>query len=51
MRFPLVFLFFSVLLTSCTDPKVPTIVVVKNDDTFAPARVRPVLDKWQQATF
>lgn len=51
MRLPLVFLLIFVLLQACTDPKVPTIVVVKNDETYAPARVRRVMDKWQQATF
>lgn len=41
----------TILLVSCRDEKIPTVVVVKNDETYAPDRVRPVLDKWQQATF
>lgn len=45
-----VFLLF-VALFACKDDKVPTIVVVKNDETFAPDKVRTLMDKWQRATF
>lgn len=41
----------SVFLIACKDDKIPTIVVVKNDDTYAPAKVRALMDKWQEATF
>lgn len=51
MRQPLFFILLMVLLTACKDDKVPTVVVVKNDETYAPAKVRPLMDKWQQATF
>ncbi|MDP4239810.1 MAG: glucoamylase family protein [Bacteroidota bacterium] len=46
--FILVFLIF---LTSCKGKEVPTIVVIKNDDTYTPAKVEPVLDEWQHKTF
>lgn len=38
-------------LSSCKEPEVPTIVVVKSDDTYSPTKVRPVLDEWQYKTF
>ena len=40
-----------IFLSSCKSPVVPTIVVIKNDDTYSPAKVRPVLDEWQHKTF
>jgi hypothetical protein len=36
---------------SCKDSVPPTIIVEKNDETYAPSAVKPVLDKWQQSTF
>ena len=44
-------LMFFILLSSCKDPVVPTIVVVKIDDTYSPAKIRPVLEEWQHKTF
>ena len=29
----------------------PTIIVDKNDDTYSPAKVQPVLEEWQRKTF
>jgi len=46
----LIFMFF-ILLSSCKDPVVPTIVVIKNDDTYSPAKIRPVMEEWQHKTF
>ena len=43
-------LFFS----SCKQAEVPTIVVppiVVNDETYSPAKVRPVIEEWQHKTF
>ena len=40
-----------IFLTSCKSPEVPTIVVIKKDETYSPAKVRPVLDDWQHKTF
>lgn len=39
------------LTTACKEPEIPTTVVVKNDETYAPSAVKPVLDKWQHNTF
>jgi len=47
----IVILMFIIFLSSCKDPVVPTIVVVKNDDTYSPAKIRPVLEEWQHKTF
>lgn len=41
----------SVCFACCDDNKVPTIVVVKNDETYAPDKVRAVMDVWQKKTF
>ncbi|NCB67653.1 MAG: hypothetical protein EOM47_02245 [Bacteroidia bacterium] len=41
-----VFMFFS-----CKDPVVPTITVVKNDETYSPSKVRAVMDEWQRKNF
>jgi len=41
----------SMLMFSCKDPAVPTIIIEKNDETYSPAVVRPVLDEWQRKTF
>jgi hypothetical protein len=38
-------------LGSCGDEKVPTIVVDKNDETFSPDKIRPLMDEWQRMTF
>ena len=39
-------------MSSCNNnPVVPTIVVVKNDETYSPDKVEPVIDKWQKKTF
>jgi len=39
------------VLCSCGKEPLPTIVVKKNDDTYTPGKVQPVLDEWQKATF
>jgi hypothetical protein len=38
-------------LTACGKDPTPTIVVQKNDDTYTPAKVQPVLEEWQHKTF
>jgi hypothetical protein len=40
-----------VLLSSCKEKDPPTIIVVKNDETYSPDKVRPLLDEWQRKTF
>ncbi len=40
-----------VLLFSCKDTVSPTIVVVKNDETYSPDKVRLVLNEWQRKNF
>ncbi len=42
---------FSIYLSSCKEHVIPTIVVNKKDDTYSPAKVRPVIDEWQRKTF
>jgi len=39
------------MLFSCKDPVVPTIPVVKNDETYAPEKVKAVMDEWQRKNF
>lgn len=39
------------ILFSCKEPVVPTIPVVKNDETYAPQKVKAVLDEWQRKNF
>lgn len=36
---------------SCKEPEIPTIIVVKNDETYAPAKVKAVMDEWQRKNF
>lgn len=40
-----------ITLIACGDDPEPTIVVEKNDDTYAPSKVQPVLEEWQHKTF
>jgi len=44
-------LLITISLTACGKEPVSTIVVQKNDDTYSPAKVQPVLDEWQHKTF
>ncbi|HSO89378.1 MAG TPA: glucoamylase family protein, partial [Draconibacterium sp.] len=44
-----VFALFS--MVACGEEPEPTIVVDKNDDTWSPARVQPVLEEWQRKNF
>lgn len=39
------------LLLGCNPPVVPTVVVTKSDETYSPANIRPVLEKWQYNNF
>ena len=39
------------ILFSCKEPVVPTIPVVKNDETYAPEKVKTVMDEWQRKNF
>lgn len=41
---------FSIFFAACGKEE-PTIVVEKNDETYLPSKIRPVLDKWQKNTF
>ncbi|HAQ20289.1 MAG TPA: hypothetical protein DCR40_13820 [Prolixibacteraceae bacterium] len=38
-------------LLACREDPLPTIVVEKNDDTYTPSKVQPVLEEWQHKTF
>lgn len=54
LRVLLFLIFFhglGVLLFSCKDTVSPTIVVVKNDETYSPDKVRLVLNEWQRKNF
>jgi hypothetical protein len=44
-------LMFSIFMSSCKSTEIPTIVVIKTDETYSPAKIRPVLDEWQHKTF
>ena len=39
------------LFYSCKEPDPPTVVVVKNDETYAPEKVKAVIDEWQRKNF
>lgn len=39
------------LFVSCKEPEIPTVVVVKNDETYAPDKVKAVMDEWQRKNF
>ncbi|MFZ4726716.1 MAG: glucoamylase family protein, partial [Paludibacter sp.] len=51
MKNNILILFILITLNACGTEPPPTIVVVKTDDTYSPAKVRPVLDEWQHKTF
>lgn len=53
MKYIIYFLLFACCsMVSCNGDDEPTIVVPpKNDETYLPKNVRPVLDTWQQKTF
>jgi hypothetical protein len=40
-----------VSLGACGKDPIPTIVVEKNDDTYSPSKVQPILEEWQHKTF
>lgn len=46
-----IILMLSFCFANCDDNKVPTIVVVKNDEAYAPEKVKAVMDVWQKKTF
>jgi len=46
---PILFISFS--LQACANDPEPTIIVDKNDDTYSPEKVQPVLEEWQHKTF
>jgi hypothetical protein len=46
-----VFMAFTAVFTACKEPEIPTVVVAKNDETYAPTKVKAVLDLWQKRTF
>ncbi len=48
----LILIFFTLFnIIACGEDPEPTIVVDKNDDTYSPEKVQPVLDEWQRKTF
>lgn len=47
----LLFLALMVAFTACKEPEIPTVVVIKNDETYAPEKVKALLDLWQKRTF
>ena len=49
--YSLYFIIIILFLTSCKEPVIPTIIVTKNDETYAPAKVKLILDEWQNKTF
>jgi hypothetical protein len=51
MKNNILILFILITLNACGTEPPPTIVVVKTDDTYSPAKVRPVMDEWQHKTF
>lgn len=51
MKRAFLILFAVFTFTACGDDPVPTIVVEKNDDTYTPSKVQPVLEEWQHKTF
>jgi hypothetical protein len=36
---------------ACKEPEIPTTVVTKNDETYAPTKVKALLDEWQRKNF
>ncbi len=47
-----IFTLFALLsLAACGKEPEPTIIVDKNDDTYSPAKVQPVLEEWQRKNF
>ena len=42
---------FFIFIFSCKDPAPPTIIVVKNDETYAPEKVKAIMDEWQRKNF
>jgi len=38
-------------LSGCKEPEIPTIVVSKNDETYAPDKVKALMDEWQRKNF
>lgn len=44
-------LFILLSFADCKENKVPTIEVEKNDETYAPEKIQPILDEWQRKTF
>ena len=51
MQWMILLVAFSAAFTACKEPETPTVVVAKNDETYAPEKVRAVLDLWQKRTF
>jgi len=51
MKRVLQILLIVITFTACREDPVPTIVVEKTDDTYAPSKVQPVLEEWQHKTF
>ncbi len=49
LKYPIFFMLLS--LQACGNDSEPTIIVDKNDDTYSPAKVQPVLEEWQHKTF
>lgn len=48
----MILILFTLLnIIACGGDPEPTIVVDKNDDTYSPEKVKPVLDEWQRKTF
>ena len=47
----LLYLFIAITFLSCKKDPLPTIVVEKNDETYSPSVVQPVLEEWQRKTF
>ena len=47
---PLIFIVL-IIFNACVNEPIPTIVIIKNDDTYSPQKVRPILDEWQHKTF
>lgn len=51
MKYLLIILITSICCIKCDKEKIPTVVVVKHDETYSPDKIRPVLDEWQHKTF
>ncbi|MDP2337519.1 MAG: glucoamylase family protein [Bacteroidota bacterium] len=51
MKGVILFILITITFWACGKEPLPTTVVEKNDETYAPSKVQPVLEEWQHKTF